>query len=91
MKIQNSNLAATSPVLANPSGGPAGTSTKGRAASISDEVQLSHLGSALSAASTRLFATSNRIDDLTKLVRSGSYAVDPLQLSRRLIEDAQAA
>jgi anti-sigma28 factor (negative regulator of flagellin synthesis) len=90
MKIQNSNLAATSPVIANTSSGTADSTAKA-ASSSSDAVQLSHLGSALSAASSKIFASPNQIDNLARIVRSGSYTVDPLELSQRIIADTQAA
>jgi anti-sigma28 factor (negative regulator of flagellin synthesis) len=89
MKIQNSNVTATSPVVANASAG-AGDSTGGSAGSNTDAVQLSRLGSALSA-SGKIFAQPSRIQTLSNSIQSGNYTVDPLQLSRRIVNDALAA
>lgn len=90
MKIQNSNPIAASRAVANASAG-AGDGTAGTAASSSDAVQLSRLGSALSAASTKIFANPNRIQALSNSVQAGTYTVDPLQLSQRIVNDALVA
>jgi anti-sigma28 factor (negative regulator of flagellin synthesis) len=90
MKIQNSNVVATSHVVPNASAGVADGIAE-TSSSRSDAVQLSRLGSALSAAAAKIFANPSRIQTLSKSVQSGSYMVDPIQLSRRIINDALAA
>jgi anti-sigma28 factor (negative regulator of flagellin synthesis) len=90
MKIQNSSVIATNPLAANASAGAA-DSTTGTAAPNSDAVQLSRLGSALAEASVKIFANPSRIQTLSKSIQSGSYTVDPLQISRGIVNDALTA
>jgi len=90
MKIQTSNVTQTSPLIPNSGNGTAESGNR-TAVSSSDAVHLTSLGSALSAASTGMFSNQSRIETLSNIVRSGSYSVDPLQISRNIINDALTA
>jgi anti-sigma28 factor (negative regulator of flagellin synthesis) len=89
MKIQNSSLIPTNPLMTNTTGGT--VETGNQAPTNSDDVQLSRLGAAVSMASAKLFNNSNRIETLTNSFKSGSYTVDPYQISQRIVDDALAA
>ncbi|HEX4810538.1 MAG TPA: hypothetical protein VH325_16490 [Bryobacteraceae bacterium] len=92
MKIENSNLIGASAPVGNPNrGGMEDMSGAAPATSKSDAVQISSLGSALHAASGKVFGNTNQIENLRSNVRSGAYTVDPLQLSRRIVNDSLSA
>lgn len=92
MKIQNSNVIGASAPIVNPNNS-ATEDTLGStpAASKSDAVQLSSLGYALHAASAQIFGNANQIENLRGGVRSGTYTVDPLEISRRIVNNSLAA
>jgi anti-sigma28 factor (negative regulator of flagellin synthesis) len=58
---------------------------------VTDGTQLSKLSSVLSGLEQGAYAMRRRAQQLMRAVRSGTYEVDPLKLSRRIIGDTLAS
>lgn len=75
--------------------GAPGAMTKGQAASesatASDGVQLSKLSSVLNGLENGASAIRRHVQQAMSAVRGGTYQVDPLQLSKRIIGEALGA
>jgi anti-sigma28 factor (negative regulator of flagellin synthesis) len=74
----------------NPSEGATGTSTALQAAEPQDDMQLTKLSSVLNSLKKGASAMRNQVSQVMSAVRSGSYQVDALAVSRSIVGDSLA-